>query len=200
MISSYYLSLISLFNVNNYVINKEIIKLTKEFSNYEYKIKYEQFFCKLNKPFLIVSNLLNYKTEFLRVINSNFWDEFNLEITELNLYNTKIKEIPIEIKFLTNLQSLHLDSNKIRVIPTEIQFLTNLQYLYLDHNKITEISEEMQFLTNLKYLSLSNNQITVIPIKLKYLTNLIYLYLYYNKIKTIPEELKEMKDIIYLHE
>ena len=94
MISSYYLSLISLFNISNYVINKETIKSTKEFSNYEYRIKYEQFFYKLNKPFLIIPNLLNYKLEYLRVICFNFWGEFNLESTILiikkkNKRNTK---------------------------------------------------------------------------------------------------------------
>ena len=50
MLSSYYLSLIFLFNVNNFITNKETIKSTKEFSNYEYKIMYKQFFKKIN-PF-----------------------------------------------------------------------------------------------------------------------------------------------------
>ena len=89
MISSYYLALISLFNVNNFVINKETIKPTKEFSNYEYKIKYEQFFCKINKAFLIVPNLLNYKLEYLRVICFKYWNEFNLESTILIIKKKK---------------------------------------------------------------------------------------------------------------
>ena len=123
MISSYYLSLISLFNDINYYANKEIIKSTKEFSNYEYKIIYERFFCRLNKPFLIVPNLLNYKLEFMRVICFNFWSEFNLESTRLIIENKKIKEIPKEIQFLTNLKYLYLSNNKITKIPKEIQFI-----------------------------------------------------------------------------
>ena len=144
MISSYYLSLFSLFTDINYYTNKETIKLTKEFSNYEYKIMYENFFKKLNKPFLIVPNLVNYKLEYLRVINFKFWEEFNLESTKLILSNKKITEVPKEIQFLTNLQYLYLDNNQIKVIPKEIQFLTNLEYLNLYNNKIKVIPKELK--------------------------------------------------------
>ena len=102
MISSYYLSLISLFNDINYYANKEIIKSIKEFSNYEYKIMYENFFKKLNKPFLIVPNLVNYKLEYMRVINFKFWEELYLESTILNLKNKKITEIPKELEHMKN--------------------------------------------------------------------------------------------------
>ena len=175
MISSYYLSLISLFNINNFITHKEIIKTTKEFSNYEYRIEYEQFFCKINKAFLIVPNLLNYKLEYLRVINFKFWDKFNLKYTRLDLENNKIKEIP-----------------------KEIQFLTNLQYLYLDNNKIKTIPEEIRFLTNLKYLSLRSNQITEIPKEIQFLTSLIKVWLNRNKILKIQKEIEDMKNKIII--
>ena len=135
MISYYYLFLISLFNVNNYYATKETIKSTKKFSNYEYKIKYENFFCGLNKPFLIVPNLLNYKLEYLRIINFKFWDKFNLKNTKLNLDYKKIKIIPTEIQLLTNLKHLYLNNNQIKEVLKEIQFLTNLQYVHLFRNK-----------------------------------------------------------------
>ena len=176
MISSYYLSLISLFNVNNYYTNKETIKSTKEFSNYEYKIKYENFFKKINKSFLIVPNLLNYKTEYMRVICFNFWSEFNLESTCLALSNTGIEEIPKEIQFLTNLQSLYLYNNKLKEVPTEINFLTNLKELDLENNQIKIIPTEIKFLTNLASLCLENNKITVIPKELEHMKDKIVLW------------------------
>jgi Leucine-rich repeat (LRR) protein len=89
-----------------------------------------------------------------------------------------IEEIPVEIGYLTSLETLSLNFNNISEIPAEIGNLSNLKVLDLSDNYISEIPEELGNLSNLENLNLSSemiengNPITSLPDSLNRLENL----------------------------
>ena len=50
------------------------------------------------------------------------------ELTELKIYDSRIRYLPAEIGNLTKLQKLNLDDNKIQVLPPTIGNLTELRH------------------------------------------------------------------------
>jgi Leucine-rich repeat (LRR) protein len=127
--------------------------------------------------------------------------QFLTQLTNLYLHNNYIKEIPKEIQFLTQLTYLYLNYNEIKEIPKEIQFLTQLNCLYLNYNKIEEIPKDIQYLTKLTFLCLKNNQIKEIPKEIQFLTQLTQLYIHSNQIKEIPKEIQFLTQLtkLYIH-
>jgi Leucine-rich repeat (LRR) protein len=119
-----------------------------------------------------------------------FGKEYNLDTQKIDFFYIYIKEIPKEIKFLTQLVKLFCRFNHIEEIPSEIQFLTQLIDLNLGGNKIKEIPKEIQYLTQLTILCLNYNEIKEIPSEIQFLTQLTNLILERNKIKEIPKEIQ----------
>ena len=115
-------------------------------------------------------------------------------LTQLDLRNNQITQIPEAIAKLTNLKQLVLNSNQITQIPEAIAKLTNLIQLDLNSNQITEIPEAIAKLTNLTLLDLRYNQIKEIPEAIAKLTNLTLVDLRYNHIKEIPLEILNTND------
>jgi Leucine-rich repeat (LRR) protein len=121
------------------------------------------------------------------------------------LQHNQIKEIPTEISYLAQLKTLLLYDNKIKEIPKEIGNLTQLQILNVCTNKIKEIPKEIGNLTQLQKLDLTNNEIKEIPIEIcdaVYLTQLQTLDLSFNQIKEIPKEighLTHLQELSFSH-
>jgi len=86
------------------------------------------------------------------------------KVYKLSLTQQKLKEIPVEIAQLKNLQILNLSENKIKMVPVEIAELEKLQMLSLYKNKIRYIPDEFQKLKNLQALYLGANKVTEVPI------------------------------------
>jgi len=80
-------------------------------------------------------------------------------LTNLNLQNCKIKEIPREIGKLTSLRHLNLYNNKITHIPEEMGNCWALRTLNLSNNFISKLPLNKGFLNNLKYFYMANNPI-----------------------------------------
>jgi Leucine-rich repeat (LRR) protein len=120
------------------------------------------------------------------------------QLTSLQLYYNQIKEIPIEIQFLTKLIFLDLAINKIKNIPKEIQFLTQLTELNLYNNLIKEIHNEIHFLPQLIHLSLGKNQFKKIPNE-NQLIHLTLLHLGDNYLEEIPKEIQLLINLTYLN-
>src|SRR5437868_3226847 len=80
--------------------------------------------------------------------NSSLINFFNL--TNIDVIDHQIKEIPESIGQLVNLQQLWLSYNKIKEIPESIGQLVNLQELWLYNNKIKKIQESIGQLVNLQ--------------------------------------------------
>ncbi len=88
-----------------------------------------------------------------------------------------IRELPIGIGNITNLETLIVGGNKIKTIPSEIGFLQNLKVLILNDNQITSLPSEIGNLTNLEVLDLRGNKIQVLPDSISGLTHLKRLHL-----------------------
>ena len=83
----------------------------------------------------------------------------NKDITNLNLSNNKLTQLPVEVWHLTRLTSLYLTNNKLTKLPVEIGNLSQLTTLYLQNNKLTHLPVEIGHLTQLTILYLFNNPI-----------------------------------------
>ncbi len=137
----------------------------------------------------------------LDLVGFRFWirDENNAHlfngITRLSLISAKLKVVPSELQYLTQLEGLCLDNNQITEIPPEIGALTQLRDLILNNNQIKVIPPEIKNLSQLKNLILINNQIKVIPPEIKNLTELQLLDLTNNQIKVMPPELQYLTQL-----
>ena len=123
---------------------------------------------------------------------------FKEELTDLNLSNNKIKQIPSDIKHSYNLSDLKLNKNKLTSLPPEIGELTNLEYLELSDNKLTSLPPEVANLTNLKFLGLSDNELTSFPPEIPKLTNLQELELRNTNLLSLPPEIGNLVNLIDL--
>jgi Leucine-rich repeat (LRR) protein len=127
-----------------------------------------------------------------------FGKQYDLDTKKICIRDLNIKEIPEEIKYLTQLISLYLDTTQIEKIK-EIQYLTQLTKLFLYDNKIKEIPSEIQYLTQLIILSLGENNIKKIPSEIQFLIQLTYFNICVNKIKEIPLEIINLRNLIIFY-
>jgi internalin A len=84
-------------------------------------------------------------------------------LTQLNLGNNQITEIPEVVGKLSNLTQLYLGNNQITEIPEVVGKLSNLTQLYLGNNQITEIPEVLGKMEKLEQLDLRGNPIPIPP-------------------------------------
>jgi len=122
------------------------------------------------------------------------------KMTELSLYHHSasdalLKKIPVEICYLSQLQSLRLDSNSLSELPKEIGNLTQLKELSLSGNNLSELPKEIGNLTQLRKLSLSGNNLYKIPKEIFQLTHLKELSLGDNNLTELPAEITQMSDL-----
>ena len=99
--------------------------------------------------------------------------EYDENITILNLSNKNLTKIPENLDKFKNLKTLYLNNNQIRKIEN-LNNLIKLESLYLNDNKIYEI-ENLDSLINLNLLNLEKNSIS----KIKGLEKLDKLKLFY---------------------
>jgi Leucine-rich repeat (LRR) protein len=102
------------------------------------------------------------------------------QVYKLSLAGQKLKEFPMEILTLPNLQVLNLSHNRIDSLPPEIKYLKKLQVLNLHDNRLKAIPYEMGDLKSLKQLYLSRNRIVYFPITFCSLKQLEYLDISFN--------------------
>lgn len=110
------------------------------------------------------------------------------KVYKLVLRGKKLKSIPKEVFYLTNLQSLDLSENCIQEIPAEIGNLTRLQTLNFYKNKIKVMPPEMQELANLQALYIADNRLIEIPAWVGGMGKLRYFNFAYNRITRLEAE------------
>jgi internalin A len=120
------------------------------------------------------------------------------QLTELDLSDQQIAEIPKEIGDLISLQYLGLNNNQIAKLPESIGNLSSLLHLDINKNQIVEIPESISNLTCLQSLNLYSNQIARFPQAIGDLISLQYLHLQYNQIVEIPKEIGNLISLQYL--
>src|SRR5579883_3365707 len=97
-----------LTDYNYYLMNKSIYKMIQlEEKNNYWKQKYDNFFKTMDKEYLILKGNYNWKREYLRIIEFQYWSNIN-NLSNLYLSDPQIKEIPKELGNLINLRNLFL--------------------------------------------------------------------------------------------
>lgn len=144
-------------------------------------------------------------------------------LSRLDLSNNRLKSIPKEIGFLTELRILYLDDNELTSIPAEIGFLKEMETLSVDGNKLASIPDEIGDLKSLRNLSVSGNEIRKVPIKIflgnimvmdlsknnltevypngfynPRLDGLVELNLMDNPLRSLPDSLYEIKNLVLI--
>ena len=130
--------------------------------------------------------------------NIKFIDKDSLEnITELNICDKNINEIPPQIGNLKKLVVVLANCNNIKELPLELFKLKSLSMLSLSNNNISEIPHEIEKV-NIFYLDISNNPIKTLPeiiYKKKRISNLL---LHNTNIQVILEDICQLKNLITL--
>ncbi|KAG3293047.1 leucine rich repeat containing 63 [Ictidomys tridecemlineatus] len=100
------------------------------------------------------------------------------QLIYLNLSFNDLREFPIEILCLKNLQILKMRNNPIKEIPSEIQYLKFLRIFSIAFNYIHVLPNGLFSLAHLEELDISYNEITSIPNdiqKLRYLGIILWI-------------------------
>jgi Leucine-rich repeat (LRR) protein len=140
----------------------------------------------------IIENTKNSSLKMLDLSETNL-TEIPMEVFELNelrvlrLRKNIISKIPKEIKKLKNLVELNLTNNIIEEIPIETYELKNLEVLFLGKNNITNFPDGISSLKNIRVVNLRDNRITQIPADIGELENLRTLFLKDNLITHLPK-------------
>ncbi|WP_438422294.1 leucine-rich repeat domain-containing protein [Aquimarina macrocephali] len=120
-------------------------------------------------------------------------------ISELNLPNKNLNELPAEIGQLTSLEILLLGENNLSTLPKEIGLLSSLKILRLSVNQLTTLPNEISQLTDLEELYLNSNQFTILPSEIEALTKLIILSINSNQLSSIPKGIGALSSLIDLN-
>lgn len=106
-------------------------------------------------------------------------------------------EIPPEVFQLTNLQSLTIANTKIQDIPKQIRNLSKLRFLYLIANDITSVSKGIEKLP-LETIYLWKNRLKIFPLSLTEIKSLQNLTISYNFISELPSRIDNLSNLISL--
>lgn len=120
------------------------------------------------------------------------------QLTEVDLSNNQLTEIPLEIIQLANLEQLRLRGNQLTTIPPELGQMANLEILDLKDNQLTAVPPELIQLSKLTEIDLSNNKLTEIPLEITRLASLERFGFSGNHLTSVPPELahlSELKDL-----
>lgn len=118
-----------------------------------------------------------------------------VELRELNVYNTKIQQIPPSIHQLQKLEKLILHKNNIGSLPGEIALLPNLKELSLASNNINYLPNNIADCKALEELDLTSNPIAELPISVTKIRTLRILRLESTNIKEIPNEIGNLSNL-----
>jgi leucine-rich repeat protein SHOC2 len=123
------------------------------------------------------------------------WHGDIFQITDLDLTEYRLSNLPESIGELTNLRSLKLGYNNIDNLPRSIGKLVNLRNLQLNRNSIKELSKSIEQLTNLQELNLEGNGLNNLPESIGRLTNLRELNLADNRLSILPESIGQLANL-----
>lgn len=130
--------------------------------------------------------------------NSMIIDKDSLEnITQLDICDQNINEIPPQIENLSKLVVVSADCNNIKELPLELFKLKSLAMLSLSDNNISAIPHEIEKV-NIFYLNISNNPIKTLPEIIYKKKRISALLLHNTNIQIIPEDICQLKNLATL--
>ncbi|EDV23216.1 uncharacterized protein TRIADDRAFT_58269 [Trichoplax adhaerens] len=121
------------------------------------------------------------------------------KLCNMKMYNNKIAEIPEQVfqQFSTTLTNINFSGNKLKELPLGMKCLKNIQQIFIGYNEITNIPEGLlsAFSDSLISLDLSSNFIRRLPDDIGTLTNLKMLNLAYNPIDQLSNNIGQLKSL-----
>jgi hypothetical protein len=125
-----------------------------------------------------------------------FLDCLQNKLSTLQLENTQLPSLPIEIAGFYWLKSLVLDNNNLTELPPGFELLlTHLQHLSISKNRLRKIPLFPSSCNTLKTLNLCDNKIDEMPINIGNAKNLEELWLDDNQIKSLPPSVFELRKL-----
>ncbi|CAB1320301.1 unnamed protein product [Coregonus sp. 'balchen'] len=114
------------------------------------------------------------------------------KLTELNLGNNALEEIPSVLKYLNSLKKLYLFGNHITRLPPEVlEGLHNLTLLNLNHNHISVLPPEIK--------SLLDNQLEELPVEIGFLKKMVEINLTNNELGRLPKQIYSLSQLARLY-
>nr|XP_023889674.1 probable leucine-rich repeat receptor-like protein kinase At1g35710 [Quercus suber] len=151
-----------------------------------------------SQPFSSSTPSSSYGVEASREIPPQIRLLTNLEVLRLGENQLNVS-IPLEIGHLKSLVYLSLHANDLHgCIPNSLGNLSNVAYLYLRNNQLScSIPSEIGNLSNLIDVDMQNNSLTgLIPSSIGNPGQLTWLYIYQNQISgSIPPEIGNLKSL-----
>ena len=148
------------------------------------------------------NNTNHYKVKELNLSFSNIttwpnWIEPGeySELEVLNIYSTKIAELPDSIGNLSELRELYLGQTEISRLPESIGNLSKLEVLHFNHTDIADLPESIGNLTSLRSIDAHGSEIEYLPESFGNLTALEHLYVFYMPLKELPESIGNLTNL-----
>jgi hypothetical protein len=142
--------------------------------------------------------VFQFKGDFSRLLSSSA-EQLSI-LTELDLADNTITNLPEELKQLENLRKLTLRQNRLEALPEWFfQHFVGLQMLNLGYNKLRTIQPAFNNFKEIKYLYVDHNQLSKFPTEICQLTSLIVLDLNSNNIVALPNEIKQLSNLEELY-
>jgi hypothetical protein len=108
-------------------------------------------------------------------------------LTNMQLDNNMLLELPHSIGNLVNLRRLNASSNMLTHLPESVKYLVNLEEIRLFKNRFDCFPAVLCNLPNLRVLDFSQNEIRRLPLEIQYLGSLQTLLMKRNALEYIPE-------------
>jgi Leucine-rich repeat (LRR) protein len=116
--------------------------------------------------------VFQFKGDFSRLLSSSA-EQLSI-LTELDLADNTITNLPEELKQLENLRKLTLRQNRLEALPEWFfQHFVGLQMLNLGYNKLRTIQPAFNNFKEIKYIYVDHNQLSKFPTEICQLTSLI---------------------------
>ncbi len=119
-------------------------------------------------------------------------------LQNLNLSGNLLQHLPVEIGLLTDLQSINLSGNELTSLPTTFTSLRNLSILDISKNRFDSLPSQVTDIPNLIVLNTNNNGIAVLPTTIGNLTKLQSLNLSSNNLASLPDEFGHLNSLTTL--
>lgn len=96
-------------------------------------------------------------------LNFIFLNGTSTNITELDISNLNITELPENAILPCQLKRLNISKNLLQTVPAALYNLTKLEYLNISCNKILEFNEIPYFYSTISHLNISKNNLVALP-------------------------------------
>lgn len=116
-------------------------------------------------------------------------NDADIDTLEMDLAQTKLIAVPIDLFRLQNIQELYMEGNRLTALPGDLfRFLTSLEYLDVRFNKIRSLPTVIGEHDRLRTILLQGNQISALPIEMGLMPSLTTISLADNPLYFPDEE------------